>query len=120
MRDKGPKFLDGTDQLLTVLYGESSARTIPFSLGGSNARMLIHAAEIIGKLRVEIAKFREDNRRLKVVLRPLAQILIDLEHEADTALSVGHEFPLDDDSKVEIEVKHLRRAYEALNGAIDG
>lgn len=51
MSDKEPKFLDGMGQLLTALYGESSARTIRFSLGGSNARMLIDAAEIIGKPR---------------------------------------------------------------------
>lgn len=49
MIDKWPD--DGTDQLLTVLYGESSARTIGYALGGSNARMLRDAAKCITDLR---------------------------------------------------------------------
>ncbi|HTU18910.1 MAG TPA: hypothetical protein VMG10_12695 [Gemmataceae bacterium] len=42
---------DGTDRLLTVLYGESSARTIGKAIGGSRAPMLWDAAEEIVRLR---------------------------------------------------------------------
>ena len=42
---------DGTDRLLTVLYGESSAETIRHAIGGSESRMLGDAAELIVDLR---------------------------------------------------------------------
>lgn len=52
---------DGTDRLLRVLYGESSARTIRHAVGGSNARMLFDAAAEIKKLRGDLQALLERN-----------------------------------------------------------
>lgn len=47
---------DGTDRLLIALYGESSARTIGKAIGGSEAKMLHDAADLIASLKSRIAE----------------------------------------------------------------
>ena len=63
---------DGADQLLTLLYGESSAATIGKAIGGSQARMLFDAAEEIAASRVLIDDQTREIKRLRGIIDSLA------------------------------------------------
>jgi len=63
---------DGTDALLTALYGESSARTIGKAVGGSQARMLFDAAAKIAEGTKIIEDQAAEMARLRGIIDSLA------------------------------------------------